>query len=255
MNDMQNAVSDILPGIIISQARVQYQGKILFANMNLTLAAGQWTCLLGPSGVGKTSLLRLIAGLSVGAEATANISISEENIKNNIAYMAQTDLLLPWLSTIDNVLIPQRLVGKRCDAAAKLKAQALLEQVGLADAVNKKPHELSGGMRQRVALARTLYMEKSIVLMDEPFASLDAVTKWNLQNLTANMLQHKTVLLITHDPLEALRLGHYIYVLSGSPAVCSDALILKNPTPRELNDAEVQYWHQELLMRLQQAQL
>ncbi len=244
------------PSIIVSNASVIYQHKPLFAGLTVELSSSQCTCLLGPSGVGKTSLLRLIAGLDVGANITADIQTSDHlSLNDRIAYMSQTDALLPWLSVIDNVIVGLRLRGEKISSAHHEHAIALLNAVGLNGTVNKKPAELSGGMRQRVALARTLFENKPVVLMDEPFAALDAITKWRLQTLTATLLKDKTVLLITHDPLEALRLAHRIYVLSGMPAVISEELQLTDMPPRGLSHPQMATWQSELIEQLQKAQV
>jgi putative hydroxymethylpyrimidine transport system ATP-binding protein len=198
----------------LSNARLIYHNKLLFDHLSLTLPENQWTCILGPSGVGKSSLLRLLAYLPTGGKANFESNIHDKDI----AYMAQTDLLLPWLSVLDNILISIKLRGEKISSQHKKEALILLEQMGIASHINKKPHQLSGGERQRVALVRTLFQHKKIILMDEPFTSLDAITKWKLQGLFSEYLKSKTVLLITHDPMEALRLGHHIYILSGRPA-------------------------------------
>jgi putative hydroxymethylpyrimidine transport system ATP-binding protein len=243
------------PGIKIANASLTYQHHPLFSKLNVELPSGKCTCLLGPSGVGKTSLLRLIAGLDSGAQIAAEISTSDNlPLKNRIAYMGQTDALLPWLNAIDNVCIGLRLRSEKIISAHHDRAKTLLIAVGLNTAINKKPSELSGGMRQRVALARTLFEDKPVVLMDEPFAALDAITKWRLQTLTANLLKDKTVLLITHDPLEALRLAHYIYVISGNPAKISEELLLADPPPRDLQHPLMATWQSKLIEQLQKAQ-
>jgi putative hydroxymethylpyrimidine transport system ATP-binding protein len=144
--------------------------------------------------------------------------------------MAQQDLLLPWLSARDNVLIGRRLRGERVGPAARGRAEELLVRVGLRSAVTARPAALSGGMRQRVALARTLMEDRPVVLMDEPFAGLDAITRYELQALAAELLAERTVLLVTHDPLEALRLGHRLLVLAGRPARL-DAGVAPPPGP------------------------
>jgi len=126
--------------------------------------------------------------------------------------MSQDDGLLPWLSVVNNVQLGPRLRGE-ASAATRQRAVKLLKQVNLSDWVNASTDQLSGGMRQRVALARTLLENKPIVLMDEPFSRLDAITRDELQLLATRLLQGKTVMLVTHDPLEALRLGHTIHVL------------------------------------------
>jgi putative hydroxymethylpyrimidine transport system ATP-binding protein len=221
----------------------------------LTLPAGQWTCLLGPSGVGKTSLLRLIAGLTSDAKVKNPIQTSDNRpLTGRLAYMAQQDLLLPWYSVLDNVLIGARLRGeKKRLAQLRERAYHLLQKVGLATAIHKRPAELSGGMRQRVVLVRTLLQDCTVVLMDEPFAALDMVARLHLQSLAAELLAHCTVLLVTHDPLEALRLGDSIYVMAGLPAQLSKPLHLTGKTPRAPADPTVLALQGELLNQLEAA--
>jgi putative hydroxymethylpyrimidine transport system ATP-binding protein len=191
--------------------------------VSLECAAGPTTCLLGRSGVGKTSLLRHLAGLLPGTTPAGPV-----------AYMAQRDLLLPWLSVLDNVLLGYRLRGDEpARRAAEPRARALLADVGLADRLHDLPRTLSGGMRQRAALARTLCEDRPIVLMDEPFAHLDAVTRLDLQDLAARLLEGRTVVLVTHDPLEALRIGHEVRVLSGSPFIVGPAIAPAGDVPRD----------------------
>jgi putative hydroxymethylpyrimidine transport system ATP-binding protein len=123
--------------------------------------------------------------------------------------------------------------------------------VGLFDALELLPAQLSGGMRQRVSLVRVLLEDKPIVLMDEPFASLDAITRVKLQTLTAELLRERTVILVTHDPLEALRIGHMIYVLSGTPAQLSQPLIPQGKPPRKMTDPTLLSLQGKLLMELE----
>lgn len=240
------------PAIYIKQASLSYQGKSLFSNLNLTLPAGKWTCLLGPSGVGKTSLLRLIAGLTSDVTSKNPVTTSDgKPLTGRLVYMAQEDLLLPWCSALDNVLTGAKLRGGKIHAA-ELQQQAyhLLERVGLAAAAHQKPAQLSGGMRQRVALARTLMEDRPVVLMDEPFAAVDAITRLRLQELSAELLTGRTVLLITHDPLEALRLGDQIYVMSGVPAQLGAAIHPAGKTPRDPAAPDVLELQGELLRQL-----
>lgn len=207
-------------------AHIVLDGHIVAEDLCIDFPAGLTTCLLGRSGVGKTSLLRYLAGLLPGTEATGPV-----------AYMAQRDLLLPWLSALDNVLLGYRLRGD--DAARRLaepSARALLAEVGLGDRLNDLPATLSGGMRQRAALARTLCEDRQIVLMDEPFGHLDAVTRFDLQDLAAHLLRGRTVVMVTHDPLEALRMGHAIHVLSGTPFAVGPAIVPAGDVPRDPTD-------------------
>lgn len=240
----------------ISNATLVYAGRALFDGLHMDLEAGRWTCLLGPTGVGKTSLLRLFAGL-VSPDAGQGVTSGDAGqvvtcgdggpIAGRVAYMAQQDLLLPWLTVIENVVIGSRLRG---EPPAYERARELLASVGLADRADDYPRALSGGMRQRTALIRTLMEDRSIVLMDEPFSALDAITRLRLQSLAAELLRGRTVLLVTHDPLEALRLGDRIHVMAGRPVRIDQALTPAGAPPRDPSDPALLALQAELLARL-----
>lgn len=186
-------------------------GKRLFQSIALDLKAGQWSCLLGPSGVGKTTLLYLLADLAEHVDFSGKITTSDgKALAGRISYMAQTDLLMPWLTVLDNTLMGQRLRQQFPDHE---KAHELLAKLGLNDHIQSYPSAMSGGQRQRVALARTLMEERQVVLLDEPFSALDARTRADMQELSAQWLKGKTVLHVTHDPAEAARLGQQIFLL------------------------------------------
>ncbi|MEP3785963.1 ABC transporter ATP-binding protein [Ascidiaceihabitans sp.] len=204
-------------------------GVSIFADLDLTLKPHSWTCLLGASGVGKSTVLRLFAGLAEGIRFTGDLRVPDR-----VAMMAQQDLLMPWLSVLDNVLLGARLRGVRPDTDL---AHDRLAQVGLADHANKRPSALSGGQRQRVALARTLMEDRAVVLLDEPFSALDAMTRAQMQDLTAKLLCDRTVLLVTHDPNEAARLGETIAIMT--PTGLVDIIAPTTPIPRDLHAAEV----------------
>jgi putative hydroxymethylpyrimidine transport system ATP-binding protein len=241
--------------IRIRNAALAYSGQQIFAQLHLDLPAGKWLGLLGPSGVGKSSLLRLLAGLTTPQE-TASVEIeSSSPLPQQIAYMAQTDLLLPWLSVLNNAILGCKLrrTTRLQQQTAIDQAIDLLQQVGLIDALHLYPHQLSGGMRQRVALVRTLMENKPIVLMDEPFSSLDAITRYKLQNRAATMLAGKTVLFITHDPSEALRLADDIYIMQGQPATLKWITRLETAAPRDLHSTEMLALQHTLLQELTQA--
>ena len=242
------------PAVSVQQATLSYADRLLFKNLNLHLAAAQCTCLLGVSGSGKTTLLRLIAGLTSDVQGSAIVACDDAHpLPGRIAWMAQQDLLLPWLTITDNVLLGSRLRGESVGPEQRERARIQLANTGLAECAQQLPGELSGGMRQRAALARTLYEDRPVVLMDEPFSALDAITRHRLQTLTAKWLTDRTVLLITHDPLEALRLGHTIYVLQGRPARLGEALHLHGQPPRELEQGDLSTLYPQLLQRLQRS--
>lgn len=161
--------------------------------------------------------------------------------------MAQQDLLLPWRTVHENVVLGAVLRGEKPEYE---KASHLLSQVGLGDAAHLRPAELSGGMKQRAALARTLMEDRPVVLMDEPFSALDPLNRLRLQELAARVLRGKTVLLVTHDPLEALRLGDHVHVLAGSPARLQDAITPTGQSPRNITDPDILAQQAELLGQL-----
>lgn len=237
------------PGITV-QGSYSLGKKRLFGPISLHLPAGQWTCLLGPSGVGKSTILRLILDLPSGGAFDGTITADDgKPLTDRISYMAQDDLLLPWLSVAENVVLGARLRGQSPDMA---RANALLKRVGLQDHQTKKPRALSGGMRQRAALARTLMEDRPVVLLDEPFSALDAGTRADMQELTAEVLINKTVMLVTHDPAEASRLGHQIIVLAADEAKIWPAP--KTPPIRAIQDAETLSCQAQLLAHLRQKQ-
>jgi putative hydroxymethylpyrimidine transport system ATP-binding protein len=197
---------------IILQGSYQIEHHTLFEAVTLHISAGQWTCLLGRSGVGKSTILRLVLGLDTAGQFDGTINADDRlPIDGRASYMAQSDLLLPWLNLRENVVLGARLRGEIPDQS---KADAMIARVGLTAHHGKKPAALSGGMRQRAALARTLMEDRPIVLLDEPFSALDAGTRADMQDLASTVLTGKTVLLVTHDPAEACRLGHSISLLT-----------------------------------------
>ena len=237
--------------VTVHAARLVYGDDVLFDDLDFTLTGGRWTCVLGPSGVGKTSLLRVIAGLE---PASPGMGISCDDggpLPGRAAYMAQQDLLLPWLSLLDNVILGARLRGEKAGLSRhRDRARDLLERVGLGARSNDLPAACSGGMRQRAALVRTLLEDRPVVLMDEPFSALDAITRVRLQALAAELLDGRTVMLVTHDPLEALRLGHRIFVMADRPARLDEAIVPPGETPRDPADAALLSRHSDLLKRL-----
>jgi putative hydroxymethylpyrimidine transport system ATP-binding protein len=246
MRNVTISISTEPLSVQVRAAGLTYAGAALFSALDFTLAAGQTTCLLGPSGVGKSSLIRLVAGLTDQQDGEVLCSDGRP-LAGRYSWMAQQDLLLPWLTVRENIMLGARL---RAEAANPERAEELLALVGLQGESASRPASLSGGMRQRAALARTLMEDRPIVLMDEPFSALDAITRHQLQESAAGLLQGRTVLLVTHDPLEALRLGHRIHVMAGRPARLDEALIPGGDLPRDARDATLMTSQAELLTRL-----
>ena len=207
--------------------------------LDLTVAEGELVGLVGPSGCGKSTLLELIAGLespSAGSVRVGGESDSQRRLAR-CAYMPQRDLLLPWLSAIDNAALALRNRGAgRADA--REQAAPLFARFGLTGFEGSRPGELSGGMRQRVAFVRTLLSGKPVLLLDEPFASLDAITRAEMQEWLAAALaaEGRTVVLVTHDVEEALYLCDRVVILRSRPARALAEL--RSPIPRALPRSE-----------------
>ncbi|MEK9968081.1 MAG: ABC transporter ATP-binding protein [Ferrovibrio sp.] len=220
-------VSAPAPAFRLEARGYAYGTRNVLAPFSLDLAAGETVAILGVSGCGKSTLLRLIAGLLPGHVSPRS---------GEVAWMAQQDLLLPWLSILDNALLGARLRGDKPDNA---RAHALLTRLGLGERIDALPASLSGGMRQRAALARTLMEDRPLVLMDEPFSALDTITRATMQDLSSEMLAGRTVLLVTHDPAEACRLADRIFILSGAPAELHQVAALPPKAPRDPLSAPV----------------
>ena len=235
----------------IENASLIYKHTPVFAEVNLQLPPNQWIALLGSSGIGKTSLLKMIAGL-LERQKDTEIEFTSNILPHHIAYIPQQDSLLPWLNALDNTLLKLRIRhhSRKAMYEEKIKAKRWLTELGLADAYALYPHQLSGGMKQRVALARTLMEDRPLILMDEPFSSLDTMTRYRLHNISVTALRGKTVLFITHDPLEALRLADVIYIMAGHPARLHKVFELQTDCPRDLRQPELMKVHDELLSLL-----
>ncbi|MHB0775346.1 ABC transporter ATP-binding protein [Halomonas sp. WWR20] len=237
-------------GLSLRRAGLAFNGQTLFNDISCELPPASWTCLLGRSGSGKSSLLRMIAGLPLPEPHTLELTTSDGlPLTGRIAWMAQQDLLLPWRRVVDNVLAGPALRG-RIREKDRQRAYALLHEVGLARKAHQWPAALSGGQRQRVALARTLFEDAPLILMDEPFSALDAITRLELHGMTARLLQGRTVVLVTHDPLEALRLGDQLLILGGDPARLEYLQAPAGQRPRPLDDVQLQQLQVRLVAKL-----
>ncbi|ADW18031.1 ABC transporter related protein [Desulfobulbus propionicus DSM 2032] len=242
------------PAIVVDRVSLDFAGKPLFQDLSLQLPGGRTTCILGPSGCGKSTLLKLIAG-STALPASGEIRFEPLPVADTlpVAWMGQNDLLLPWLPLVDNVLLGARLRHELSDSLRQ-QALQLIHEAGLAGYEQALPRSLSGGMRQRGALLRTLMEQRPVLLMDEPFSALDALTRMRLQNLAARLTAGATVVLVTHDPLEALRLGDLIVVLAGSPVRVAEILKPNGRPPREPDDPALALQHGQLLRLLMQGE-
>ena len=211
-------------------ARIAFGDRVVASDLTLEFAAGRTTCLLGRSGVGKTSLLRWLAGLlpDTGPGPNAGRPLPTWPNRTCCCPGSRCSTTCCWATAC--------AATRQRSAAAGPRARALLAEVGLHDRLDDLPQVLSGGMRQRAALARTLCEDRPVVLMDEPFAHLDAVTRLELQDLAGRLLAGRTVVLVTHDPLEALRLGHQVRVLSGPPLSAGPAIEPPGAVPRDPAD-------------------
>ncbi|MEX3746180.1 ABC transporter ATP-binding protein [Lysinibacillus xylanilyticus] len=195
------------------------QAKEVLRNINLEIREGEFVSFIGPSGCGKTTLLSIIAGLFPSTDG--NVYIDGEEISANqslIGYMLQQDYLFPWKTIEENVTIGLKIL-ERSNKTHKVTANALLREVGLPHVGSNFPRELSGGMRQRVALARTLAVNPKILLLDEPFSALDYQSKLKLEDLVVETLKayQKTAILVTHDIGEAIAMSERVFLFSANP--------------------------------------
>ncbi len=213
--------------------------------VSLTVRRGEFVCLLGASGCGKSTLLSLVAGLDAISGGTLDIG------GRRVSLMFQEPALFPWLSVVANVELPMRLkgVGKR---ERRERATELLETVRLTGFGHKRPHELSGGMRQRVALARALAQDADILLMDEPFGALDAMTRDILHDELERIWREQslTVLFVTHNVREAVRLGDRVVLLSSRPGRVLEDFPIGHARPRRIDSTEVAGQAAEITDRL-----
>jgi nitrate/nitrite transport system ATP-binding protein len=208
-------------------------------NVNLTVAKGEFVALIGHSGCGKSTLLNLIAGLTVPTEGSllcANREISGPGPERAVVF--QNHSLLPWLTCFENVYLAVERVFSSTENKAQLKARtdAVLAMVGLTAAAQKRPGEISGGMKQRVGIARALSMEPKVLLLDEPFGALDALTRAKLQDelLLIVAKTESTVVMVTHDVDEAVLLSDRIVMMTNGPsATIGEILPIDLPRPRD----------------------
>jgi len=224
----------------VTQTFVSSDGSPVTAldKVNLALNKHEFVSVIGPSGCGKSTILRLVAGLirpSAGTVSIYDLPVTEP--RDEIGVVFQKPTLLPWLSVLDNITFPMRHKYGRVDDKDRARAVELLAMTGLTDFAHKRPNELSGGMQQRVAIARSLLHDPDILLMDEPFSALDALTRDELsfELLRIWTERPKTVVFVTHSIQEALLLSDRIVVMSARPGRVAEIIDVPLPRPRSLD--------------------
>ncbi|MFA5663453.1 ABC transporter ATP-binding protein [Castellaniella sp.] len=231
------------PFIRIDGLRKSYRNKgqesVALSNVTLDIHAGDMVSLVGPSGCGKSTLLKILSGLYEHDGGTLEIHADAQrnfNPGKDVGMVFQQPLLLKWRNILENVMLPADILGLP-RSAARVRALELLDMVGLGGQGKKMPYELSGGMQQRAAIARALLHDPSLVLMDEPFGALDALTreKMNLEMLRIWEQSHKTFVVVTHSIQEAVFLGTHCAVLTAGPARMADFFPIALPAPRTLH--------------------
>ena len=216
-------------------------GVVALQDVSLDIKAAEFVCLVGASGCGKTTLLNLVADLDRPTVGTVEVvQTSGAADRGTIAMLFQDSALFPWMTVSDNVQLPMRLrgVGR---AERRAIATDLLERVHLGGFGGKRPHELSGGMRQRVALARALAQDAGLLLMDEPFGALDAITRDLLHDELESLWLDRqfTVLFVTHNVREAARLGDRIVLLTSRPGRVASTFPVDLARPRRIDSPEI----------------
>jgi len=222
---------------IVDVSKVFGNGRASVAaldHISLDVAPGEFVCLLGASGCGKSTLLNIVAGLDQPTSGQVRVRAKHTGL------MFQEAALFPWLTARGNVELALKLAGVGRDER-RTRSERLLEMVHLGDFAKKRPHELSGGMRQRVALARALAQDAEVLLMDEPFGALDAMTRDRLHDELETVWREtrKTVIFVTHNVREAVRLGDRVVLLASRPGRVAEIFPVDIPRPRRIDSTEV----------------
>jgi ABC-type nitrate/sulfonate/bicarbonate transport system ATPase subunit len=211
---------------------------VAVSNVNLKIAKSEFVTLVGPSGCGKSTLFNMIAGLlppdDNGSLLFAGAPQRDGQLLGKVSFMPQRDLLFPWRSVLDNAILALEVEGVPRKEARE-RARAMLPEFGLTGFADHYPHQLSGGMRQRVALMRTFLFERDLLLLDEPFGALDALTRSRMQHWLLDIWarHRRTVLFITHDIDEAIVLGDRVLVMTARPGTVKSETVIDMPRPRD----------------------
>ncbi len=246
MLDVAVAAADIQLRSLTKVFRRGGRRTVAFSDVDLTVAPGEFVCLLGPSGCGKSTLLRVVAGM-LGADS-GSVTVAGHRVTGPGAergMLFQRPMLFPWLNTRDNVLFGPRAqrsrgLDERSDADLFADADSILETVGLAEFADAYPHELSGGMQHRAAFARALITRPSVLLMDEPFGALDAITRLRMQQFLLTMWEQYriTILFVTHDIEEAILLGDRVVLMGGRPPGLAQIIDVPLDRPRAADSVD-----------------
>lgn len=237
-----------LRGVEKRFSKAQNDDQIALSSLDLDIREGEFICLVGPSGCGKTTLINLMAGFERPSSGSVSIDGKPVTGPDPDHIMIFQDYgLYPWRTVLGNVLFGLQAKGVPA-AEARERALATLELVGLRTAIDKNPHELSGGMKQRVAIARALAVEPSVLFMDEPFAALDAFTRYHLQDELLRVWQEKrpTVVFVTHDLDEAIALGQRVVLMAPNPGRIQQVLDVSLPHPRERTRDDFAHFRRKL---------
>ncbi len=226
MTDVADSAAARLRGVTKTYAN----GVHALGPINLAVRRGEFISLLGPSGCGKSTALRIIAGLSPptsGLLEVAGASSSQASMQRSIGFVFQEPTLMPWATVRDNVFLPLRLM-RQSRAAAKARVDEILANVGLSEFASVYPRELSGGMKMRVSLARALVTDPELLLLDEPFAALDEITRFKLNNDLLELWRglRKTVIFVTHSVFESVYLSQRVIVMTPRPGRISAEVLI-----------------------------
>ncbi len=230
------------PALVFVRAFAGYptpQGWLpVVEDFSLEVGEGQWVGVVGPSGCGKTTILRLAAGLL--RPARGEVRVEGQDPRGRVAYVPQGDTLLPWRTALGNLTAPLQVEGIP-RLQAERRAWELLDRLGLASFARFYPHELSGGMRQRIALSRVFLVDRGMLLLDEPLGALDALTRAELQDWLMHIGpgMHKTAVLVTHDVEEAVLLSDAVVVLTARPARAWTTVPVALSRPRDRLNSQV----------------
>jgi NitT/TauT family transport system ATP-binding protein len=230
-----------------------FDQQAVFSGFDLTVTRNRFAVLIGPSGCGKSTFFDVLTGVTPADAGTMSWQGEKVNHLGGLAaYMHQKDLLLPWFSLLENSLLPAKTAGDNLQQA-RLHATKLFSRLGLAGYEDHLPYQVSGGMRQRCALVRTLMFNRDLILLDEPLSALDAITRKSLQSLLL-LLQsefNRTLVMITHDVDEALLLADDLYLLSTKPMGIVEKIVLQGEKPRRFDNPELLLMKEVIMQKLE----